>query len=309
MRLADEAREWVGLCDILAGFADKDGIVCLSVTRGERSATDRLRELLAAAFGSSWSAGKERELLAAAAGEGKKPAASLDRWLRDKFFDEHCKLFHHRPFVWQIWDGNRDGFSALVNAHRLTGADDEARRILNTVTYSYLGDWIERQRADQRDGEEGADGRLAAALDLKGQLENILEGEPPYDLFVRWKALDEQAVGWEPDINDGVRLNIRPFMNAELRTGGRKGAGILRWKPNIKWNKDRGKEPQSLRPRANYPWFWSCEADGTVDDRTDYVAEGVGHIEFDGNRWNDLHYSIAHKQAARQRAAGEGDGP
>ena len=59
----------------------------------------------------------------------------------------------------------------------------------NTVTYSYLGDWIERQRADQRDGEEGADGRLAAALDLKGQLENILEGEPPYDLFVRWKAL------------------------------------------------------------------------------------------------------------------------
>ena len=307
MRLADEAREWVTRCEGLNHFADKDGIVCLSATHGERSAANRLRELLAAAFGSDWSAAKERELLAAAAGEGKKPAASLDRWLRDKFFEEHCKLFHHRPFVWQIWDGNRDGFSALVSAHQLTGAGGEARRILETVTYSYLGDWIERQRADQRDGKEGADGRLAAALDLQGQLENILEGEPPYDLFVRWKALHEQATGWEPDINDGVRLNIRPFMNAELRTGGRKGAGILRWKPNIKWKKDRGKEPQSLRPRADFPWFWSCEADGTVEDRTDYVAEGVGHIEFDGNRWNDLHYSIAHKQAARKRAPGEGN--
>ena len=52
-----------------------------------------------------------------------------------------------------------------MNAHRLTGADDEARRILNTVTYSYLGDWIERQRADQRDGEEGADGRLAGRIE------------------------------------------------------------------------------------------------------------------------------------------------
>ena len=69
-------------------------------------------------------------------------------------------------------------------------------------------------------------------------------------------AASEQAIGWEPDINDGVRQNIRPFMKAELRTGGRKGAGVLRWKPNINWGKDRGKEPQSLRPKAEYPWSW-----------------------------------------------------
>ena len=71
-------------------------------------------------------------------------------------------------------------------------------------------------------------------------------------IFVRWKPIEEQPIGWEPDINDGVRLNIRPFMAPDMPDGsrkgadipgGRKGAGILRWKPNIKWSKDRGKEP------------------------------------------------------------------
>ena len=44
-------------------------------------------------------------------------------------------------------------------------------------------------------------------------LELILEGEAPYDIFVRWKPLEEQPIGWEPDLNDGVRLNIRPFVD------------------------------------------------------------------------------------------------
>ena len=30
------------------------------------------------------------------------------------------------------------------------------------------------------------------------------------------EALAEQPIGWNPDLNDGVRLNIRPFMTAEV---------------------------------------------------------------------------------------------
>jgi len=89
-------------------------------------------------------------------------------------------------------------------------------------------------------------------------------------------------------------------MNAKLRKGGKKGAGLLRWKPNIKWGKDRGKEPQSLRPRDDFPWFWSCPGGGTIDERTD----SLGGDEFDGNRWNDLHYTNATKRAARARKTG-----
>lgn len=129
----------------VTGLAGEDGIVCLAAKRGEHSAADRVRELLSAAFGSDWSAARERELLTVA-GDGKE------------------------------------------------------------------------------------------------------------------------------------------------------GAGILRWKPNIKWKKDRGKEPKSLRPKADFPWFWGCNGEGIEADRTDFP----GGTDFDGNRWNDLHYSLALKQEARE---------
>ena len=298
MRLAAEMRTWVERCRPLDEFADPDGIVCLPAVAGEPAAADRLRRLLAAAYGADWSAATERRLLAAAAGDAP-PADSLEAWLRDRFFAEHCRRFHHRPFVWHVWDGRRDGFGALVHYHRLAAPDGAGRRTLEALAYSCLGDWIARQEADQRDGKEGADGRLAAALDLRHQLERILEGEPPCDLFVRWKPLAEQPVGWTPDLNDGVRVNLRPFLSAELARGGRAGAGVLRWKPNVAWGKDRGKEPASLRPRAEFPWFWSCPGGGTMDERTDFP----GGEEFDGNRWNDLHYTNAAKRAARSAAS------
>ena len=307
MRLAVEARALVRRCAPLASFADEDGIVCIPAVRTEAPAADRLRSFLAEAYGDDWSGELEQRLLAAAS-PGPNPAATLDDWLRNHFFEAHCRLFQHRPFVWHIWDGLRDGFSALVNYHRLAGPDGEGRRTLESLTHSYLGDWIERQRAAQRQEIPGADARLAAALELKAQLEAILTGAPPLDLFIRWKPLHEQPIGWEPDINDGVRLNIRPFLRAELRKGGKKGAGILRTKPNLRWTKDRGKEPQHLkpkrkgadpeeyRPRADYPWFWSCPGEGTRQDRTDFP----GGPAFDGARWNDLHYTTAAKRTARE---------
>ena len=55
MELADEQREWVHRCKALARHADDDGIVCISPVRGEPSASDRLLNLLAAAYGDAWS--------------------------------------------------------------------------------------------------------------------------------------------------------------------------------------------------------------------------------------------------------------
>ena len=308
MRLADQQRAWVERCADLDQFADDDGIVCLPAVRGEPPAADRLRDLLVAAYGDEWSTATEQHLLSAARTDGR-PAESLDEWLRQRFFAEHCRLFHHRPFVWHIWDGLPDGFHALVNYHRLAGPDGEGHRTLDALTFSYLGDWIDRQRAAQEEGAPGAEARLVAALELQEQLERILEGEPPLDLFIRWKPLHGQSLGWEPNLDDGVRLNIRPFMRAKLRKGGRKGAGLLRAKPNIHWKKDRGaeplrlrarrreKRPREIRPRADFPWFWACPGTGTEDERTDFA----GGPAFDGSRWNDLHYTLAAKRAARER--------
>ncbi|EAQ68740.1 Putative Type IIG restriction enzyme [Synechococcus sp. RS9909] len=295
--------------DGLEALADGDGIVCLSPIRGEAAAADRLRGLLAAAFGDEWSNSKERELLleTAVANDTKKAAADLSEWLRQSFFTEHCKLFQSRPFVWQIWDGNPHGFSALVNYHKLAAPNGQGRKTLELLAYTYLGDWIDRQKLDQAEGVNGADDRLAAALDLQGQLKKILEGEPPYDIFVRWKPLHQQSIGWDPDINDGVRLNIRPFLNAQLRKGGKAGAGILRAKPGtIKWKKDRGKEP--IRSKDDFPWFWGWDENNTslaIDYGAPISEAPAAGDSFDGNRWNDLHYTRAAKEAARARHRGE----
>lgn len=283
--------------DRLEQHADTDGIVCLTATKGEAPAHERLTALLADAFSAEWSAAKLASLLAQVGFAGK----TLDDWLRDGFFEQHCGLFHQRPFIWHVWDGRRDGFHALVNYHRLAAPGGEGRRTLEKLIYSYLGDWIDRQRAEQKAGVEGADARLAHAEHLRAELIKILEGEPPYDIFVRWKPLHEQPIGWEPDINDGVRMNIRPFMTARPLNGRARTACILRATPKIKWDKDRGKEPS--REKEEHPWFW-----GWDPDDPNLAVDFDGGQEFDGNRWNDLHYSRAFKQAARDRHAAETGG-
>lgn len=281
------------LPDGIEPHADADGIVCLTALKGEAPAEQRLNALLADAFGSDWSAAGVGKLLADTGFAGK----SLDDWLRDGFFEQHCTLFRQRPFIWHIWDGRRDGFNALVNYHRLAAPNGEGRRTLGKLIYTYLGDWIDRQRSDQRAGVEGADARLAHADHLRAELIKILKGEPPYDLFVRWKPLYQQPIGWEPDINDGVRLNIRPFLTARTLSARAKNACILRTTPKIKWQKDRGKEP--MRDKQDYPWFWGWD---------EVTADFAGGDKFDGYRWNNLHYSSAFKQAVRERRMAEVEG-
>jgi hypothetical protein len=103
-------------------------------------------------------------------------------------------------------------------------------------------------------------------------------GEPSYDIFVRWKPLSEQPIGWNPDLNDGVRMNIRPFMEA----------GVLRKNPNVKWTKDRGNEPK--RYRGEFPWFWDGDSPNT-------------------ERVYDVHLTTAEKQAAREKLKAKGAKP
>lgn len=261
MALSEAAHAWIARCAALDAHTDDDGICCLPSVRGEAPAHERLLQLLMAAWETvepgSWRPAILDQLLAQADCAGK----GLDVWLREKFFEQHAKRFHHRPFVWHVWDGLKDGFAALVNYHRLDTKN------LERLIHTYLGAWIGQQEKGVRDGVDGAQTRLTYALDLKRRLELILEGEPPYDIFVRWKRLAEQPIGWNPDLNDGVRLNIRPFMQAEVLRHNKKP------KLNITWDKDRGKDVESA------PWFKT----------------------FGGDRINDHHLTVAEKRAARAK--------
>ena len=263
MELSDETKDLIQKSQSLSHHIDDDGIACLPPIRGEKAADERLEALLMDAYGSEWNTSLRNQLLEDAKCKGK----SLDFWLREKFFEQHCKLFQNRPFIWQIWDGLKDGFSALVNYHQLN------RQNLERLIYTYLGDWIRTQEHSVQEGIDDAVIRLHAAQTLKTHLETILEGEAPYDIFVRWKPLNEQAIGWSPDVNDGVRLNIRPFLT--VPDVGKKDAGILRFKPNIHWKKDRGKDVESA------PWY----------------KLGLDYDESEGSRINDHHLKLADKRS------------
>lgn len=252
MRLSDEAHEWIAKAAELPG-GDTDGLLGIPPVAGEKSLADRLRDYLAAAFGADWSDALERRLVAEADESFDKKAArdgSLEAWLRDRAFRQHCALFGQRPFLWQISDGLKDGFSVLVHYHRFDQAN------LRKLTYTLLGDWLRRAK------DEDNVLRYEKGRELQQRLEKILEGEAPYDIFVRWKSLGRQPIGWDPDLDDGVRQNIRPFIKAGVLTHDL--SKILK-------DKDRGNDV------ASAPWY----------------------DVFKGERRNDHHTTLAEKRAAR----------
>ncbi len=250
MRLSAEARARVAEAATLPE-ADADGLLPLVPVLGERPLADRLRTYCAAAWGEAWTQGSEAALVAAACERAKdRPPRqpTFDAWLRSHAARQHAKLFHDRPFLWWIGDGRADGFTVVAHYHRLDHAN------LERLAYTMLGDWISRL---------GDDPHAEFARILQQKLAQILEGEPPYDIFVRWKPLGRQPLGWEPDLDDGVRLNIRPFVEAKV------SAHV----PNVSYRVDRGKDVPSA------PWY----------------------DIFKGERRNDHHTTLAEKRAARER--------
>ncbi len=87
------------------------------------------------------------------------------------------------------------------------------------------------------------------------------------------EVLSEQTIGWNPDLNDSVQRNIRPFMEAT----------ILRKPPIIKWTKARAKEPQP--DKAEFPSFGNSDT-------------------FTRDRVNDVQLTNAQKQPARAAKRG-----
>jgi hypothetical protein len=252
MRLSAEARARIAEAATLPE-ADADGLLALVPVLGERKLADRLRAYCTTAWGDAWTAGSEATLIASTCERTKeKPPKqlTLDAWLRTHAARQHAKLFHDRPFLWWITDGRADGFTAIAHSHRLTRAN------LERLAYAVLGDWIARL---------GTDPRTEAARVLQAKLGDILKGEAPYDIFVRWKPLEKQPLGWDPDLDDGVRLNIRPFIEAK----------VLAFEPNVKYTVDRGKDV------ASAPWF----------------------AVFNGERRNDHHTTLEEKRATRAALA------
>ena len=148
-------------------------------------------------------------------------------WLDNVFFELHCSLYKNRPIFWHIASGQGTSpfaFGALMHYHRF----DKNR--MAKLRGTYLRDAIEyfRREAALADRDGRTEDRMewqakveeTQALDQK--LQRIQEGyhEGPdggdrdYRILTPWKEPDERPKGWDPDIDDGVKVNIAPFEKA-----------------------------------------------------------------------------------------------
>jgi hypothetical protein len=194
-------------------LVDEDGIIPLVVCADQPTAGERVRQRLERQFGEQGAAQSLREFR-------QWVGRDLDAWLRRDFFKRHVQQFKQRPIAWHFVSPERH-FEAFVLYHRLS------RATLATLRTVYAGGLVERLRAEQeraRQANAGAEvSRLQLAIEdveeFRARLEAIERGdELKYRIRCRWKG--EEATGrpgpYAPDIDDGVKVNIRPFQEAGL---------------------------------------------------------------------------------------------
>jgi len=165
--------------------------------------------------------------------KGYRKCASLDEWLDNVFFEYHCGLYKRRPIFWHIASAQGTAtfaFGVLVHYHRF-----DKNRIAKLRSIC-LRDAIEefRREAGLADKAGRTDDRLewqakveeAQTFDRKLQLiqeghhEGADGGDRDYRILTPWKKPEERPKGWDPDLDDGVKVNIGPFEKAgTLRMG------------------------------------------------------------------------------------------
>ena len=216
--------------------ADGDGILPFAPAVGEARLVDRLRQELATLFPGRDETQLEVEIVneLKRSAKGYRKCASLDEWLSNVFFEYHISLYKNRPIFWHIASTQGTSpfaFGALVHYHRF----DKNR--MAKLRASYVRDTLDelRREAGLADKAGRAEDRVelqakveeVQALDRK--LQQIQEGhhEGPEGgaqdlrILTPWKEPANRPQGWDPDIDDGVKVNIAPLDRAGvLRVAG-----------------------------------------------------------------------------------------
>jgi hypothetical protein len=180
---------------------------------------------------------------------------TLERWLAGEFFKHHISQFKKHPIAWQVSSnpvsekgrGSRKepAFSCLVYYHKID-AD-----ILHKIRTHYVRDLIDRYETELRalESRENLNGDQATRKvllenwvselnDLSKSLRDVAEqgfnstilrgilSKEPLDKWTSRdgktlppKSVDEfysQEKRYDPDINDGVRVNIAPLQKSGL---------------------------------------------------------------------------------------------
>ncbi len=194
-------------------LAANDGVIPLGHIGNEATAQERLLLRLTGDFGEE---GAERSLREFRQWVGR----DLGDWLRRDFFKRHVQQFKQRPIAWHLVSPQRT-FEAFVLYHKLS------RETLQKLRAQYAGSLIEHLRSDQERARARGENTRVTEIQLqiedveefRNRIEKIERGdELKYRIRCRWKG--EEATGrpgpYAPDIDDGVKVNIRPFQEAGI---------------------------------------------------------------------------------------------
>ncbi|HZC06805.1 MAG TPA: BREX-1 system adenine-specific DNA-methyltransferase PglX [Ktedonobacterales bacterium] len=197
----------------------EDGILPLVDCGAGATAAQQLRLRLERDFGEEGADESEAEFR-------KWVGRPLDDWLRRDCFKRHIQQFKQRPIAWHFVSPGKT-FEAFVLYHKLC---DEAigRETLQRLRTQYAGGLIARLRGEQDRARMSRDDREVTRLQLaiedveefRERLERLERAdELKARIRCRWKG-DEAREGrpgpYAPDINDGVKVNVRPFQELGL---------------------------------------------------------------------------------------------
>ncbi len=196
-----------------SALLDDDGIIPLVACGDQPTALERVRMRLERDFGPEGAERSEREF-------HQWVGRDLDDWLRRDFLKRHVQQFKQRPIAWHLVSPERT-FESFVLYHRLS------RATLRELRSQYSGALVARLRAEQERARQRGVATEVSRLQL--QIEDVEEfrarlekiergGELKYRIRCRWKGEEEagRAGPYAPDLDDGVKVNIRPFQEAGL---------------------------------------------------------------------------------------------
>lgn len=211
--------------------ADEDGLVCFESVAHEPPLLARLRKELSACFPQQDPSTLETEVVneLKKKTKGYRRAETLTEWLQDAFFDTHTSLYQQRPLIWHLASNQVrrvPAIGVLVHAHKFNA--DALAKLRGT----HLRDRLATLRREA--GQASQDGReddrletLAAIEELEAydaKLKHLQDGhytgpeggERDYRILTPWKSANERPQGWNPDLDDGIKVNIAPLARTNL---------------------------------------------------------------------------------------------